>query len=182
MSSCTAQRINALGLLAIIGILGTSLFIQLILGELPCPLCIVQRAAFISVGIALTFNLIHGPDTRHYGMIVVGSLLGMMMSMRQVFLHICPVAGESSGYGTALFGYHLYSLGALAFFLAALIAGIMMMVHSHFKNTDIDSCHCFLKGFLVLVFGLIIAAMFFLTLFECGMGICPDNPIKYLWL
>jgi disulfide bond formation protein DsbB len=182
MSNCTAQKINALGLLALIGILATSLFIQLVLGELPCPLCIVQRAAFISVGVALTFNLIHGPDTRHYGMVVVGSLVGMMMSIRQVFLHICPVAGESSGYGAAFFGYHLYSLGAIAFFLSALIAGVMMMFDKQLESPSVEKCKCRLKKPIIWVFGAIILVMFLLTLFECGVGVCPDNPVKYLWL
>ena len=49
--------LNMFGLLGISLILTVAFFYQLALGELPCPLCLLQRAGFIAVGMGFLFNM-----------------------------------------------------------------------------------------------------------------------------
>ena len=41
--------------------------------DLPCPLCTLQRAAFIAAGFGLALNLIFGPRPSHYGVMILGA-------------------------------------------------------------------------------------------------------------
>src|ERR1700722_5643939 len=54
-------RLNAAGLLAVSVVLIFAFADQLFLKDLPCPLCILQRAAFIVAGFGLALNLRFGP-------------------------------------------------------------------------------------------------------------------------
>ncbi|MEY4505012.1 MAG: hypothetical protein RL154_1309 [Pseudomonadota bacterium] len=168
--------INTLGLYALSAILGTALSVQLIAGEMPCPLCLLQRMAFIGVGIGLTLNLTNGLKTSNYGIIVVSALLGMAMSTRQVLLHIVP---PDLGYGEPLLGMHLYTWGLIAFFLITLISGVLLFLDSQFMaKTTKDK----FGDYAVKLFGLVIATIMVLAFLESGFAECPDNPVKYLML
>ena len=48
---------NLLALLAVNGSLSYAFFDQLYFGELPCPLCLLQRVAYVLIGIALVLNI-----------------------------------------------------------------------------------------------------------------------------
>ena len=175
MQTQQAYFINILGLLALCGILLTAVGVQIIGQEMPCPLCLLQRMAFVGVGIGLTLNLTVGLKPKHYGIVVVSSLLGMAMSGRQVLLHIVP---PDPGYGDPLMGYHMYTWAFIAFFLIILITGVLLFMDSQFakaKNTKLGDTTVKLFGFTV---GLILLLAFL----ECGIMQCPDNPVKYIIL
>lgn len=103
--------LNRLGLLGISLILAVAFFYQLALGELPCPLCLLQRAGFIAIGMGFLFNLRLGERGSHYAMILVSSLVTGFISIRQVSLHLAP---GDPGYGSALFGLHFYTWALIA--------------------------------------------------------------------
>ena len=55
--------IRAFDVCALIGlslILLVAFYYQLVLGEFPCPLCLLQRVGFVVAGIAAILNLTHG--------------------------------------------------------------------------------------------------------------------------
>ncbi|WP_415070276.1 disulfide bond formation protein B [Polynucleobacter necessarius] len=62
---------------------------QLYFGELPCPLCLMQRIGFVIIGCALVLNIRCGAHSSHYGCGIVGGLVGMMVSLRQVLYMFC---------------------------------------------------------------------------------------------
>src|SRR4051812_5424863 len=62
------RTLNALGLLGLTGILLVAFGYQFILGELPCPLCLLQRAGFAAAGVGLALNVSVGSRPSHYAM------------------------------------------------------------------------------------------------------------------
>ncbi len=85
---------------------GAALILLPALGELPCPLCLLQRIDFIALGRGLLLNMRFGPSPLHYGLVIAAALFGAAAAGRQVLLHIVPGSGA---YGSPLFGLHLYT-------------------------------------------------------------------------
>src|SRR5699024_1702806 len=85
---------------------------QLVLHELPCPLCLLQRGCLVAVAIGLMLNVRFGASPRHYAMVLLAAVLGGATAGRQVLLHIVPGSGA---YGSALFGMHFYTWAFIAF-------------------------------------------------------------------
>lgn len=75
-------------------LLGFGYYLQYGAGLEPCPLCILQRAAFFFVLLAGTAAAIHGPGktgARIYGgLIAAGALIGGGIAARQVWLQHLP--------------------------------------------------------------------------------------------
>lgn len=171
--------INILALAGVCGILAMAFFWQLVYNDLPCPLCLLQRVAFVLVGIGLLMNVRFGPSALHYGVIVLSSVGGAFAAGRQVLLHIAP---GDTGYGPPFLGLHFYTW-ALVLFVAFLIyAGIMLML----DRRCVDASHRWPASSLVQgvmwLFFVLVAANLVSTLLECGLGACPDDPTSYLWL
>jgi disulfide bond formation protein DsbB len=107
-------------LIAVCGVLLGSLTYQFVLGELPCPLCVIQRLAFLlaCVGpIGILLRAAQGRSdsalqARGFGMTILASLVGAAASVRQILLHIVP---PDPGYGPPVLGLHLYSWALLIF-------------------------------------------------------------------
>ncbi len=67
MTLLHARTLNALGLLGCCAILLVAFGYQFALGELPCPLCLLQRAAFAASGVGFALNVRFGPGRRMTG-------------------------------------------------------------------------------------------------------------------
>ena len=172
--------LNMLGLLGISLILTVAFTYQLALGELPCPLCLLQRAGFIAVGMGFLFNMRLGERGSHYAMILVSSLVTGFISMRQVSLHLAP---GDPGYGSALFGLHFYTWALIA------AVGIVCYVALVFVLKDVAGERggaALMNGpasnAVFAIFALLVAANLLSTVLECGAGQCDDNPVRYLLL
>ena len=62
MPSDLSRLLNALGLIAVDTVLALAFIDQLWFRDLPCPLCILQRAGFTAAGFGLALNLLFGPQ------------------------------------------------------------------------------------------------------------------------
>ena len=168
---------NQLALAAVVGSLSYAFVDQFYLGELPCPLCLMQRIGFVIIGFALVLNIRCGAHSSHYGWGILGGLTGMMVSLRQVFLHILP---GDQGFGSTFLELHFYTwafVGSLA-----LLAGMAILLM--LPNREVRSRSWFANA-LVITFILLVLANLISTLLECGIGACADDPIKYdgwIWL
>src|SRR6478735_4709324 len=100
MTRSLAITLNALGLYAIALVLIVAFAAQLVLHELPCPLCLLQRIQFAVLAIGPILNIRWGPRPSHYALSLLAAAAGAAFSTRQVLLHIMP---GDAGYGTALF-------------------------------------------------------------------------------
>ncbi len=82
------------GALLCIGLIAAALYFQYTVGLEPCPLCIVQRVAFMGVGGILLLGFLHNPHgfgRRIYACLAgVIALLGVAVAARHVWLQNLP--------------------------------------------------------------------------------------------
>ena len=168
---------NQLALAAIIGMLSYAFVDQLYFGELPRPLCLMQRMGFVIIGFALVLNIRCGAYSAHYGWGIIGGLVGMTVSLRQILLHILP---GDKGFGTTFLELHFYTWAFVGYI--GLIAGLAILLM--LPNRDVRS-RSLLANTLVILFIILVFANLASTLLQCGLGPCADDPVKYegwLWL
>ena len=178
MTANLSRLLNALGLLAIDAVLLLAFADQLWFHELPCPLCILSRAAFIAAGFGIALNLVFGPQPSHYGLTLLGASAGAAISIRQILLHIVPDTGS---YGSPVFGLHLYSWALIIFGLMVVGTGLMLQFDRQF--TQVEPVPNKLKIMLVsafMVFAALAVGNVISTLMICGVGLCPKDPAGYL--
>jgi disulfide bond formation protein DsbB len=177
MTADLSRLLNALGLLALDTVLALAFVDQLWFRDLPCPLCILQRAGFFAAGIGIALNLVFGPKPSHYGVAIIGAIAGGIISMRQILLHIVPGTGS---YGNPVFGLHLYTWAFITAVVIILGCAIMLLDDRQFSRAEPMSVR--LKAlplsalllFLVLAIGNVVS-----TVALCGGGLCPDSPTGY---
>ena len=141
---------NQLALAAIIGMLSYAFIDQLYFGELPCPLCLMQRMGFVIIGFALVLNIRCGARSAHYGWGIIGGLAGMMVSLRQVLLHVLP---GDKGFGATFLELHFYTWAFVGY--VGLIAGLAILLM--LPNRDVRSRSLF-ANILVILFITIVFA------------------------
>jgi disulfide bond formation protein DsbB len=84
----------AAGFLVCAGLIGFAYYLQYFQGQEPCPLCILQRVAFIGLMAVFLVAAVHGPG--HIGAMVYGGLLlltaavGAAIASRHVWLQHLP--------------------------------------------------------------------------------------------
>ena len=179
MTPAISMLLNALGLLAVSATLLFAFADQLIDGDLPCPLCILQRAGLVAAGFGLALNLRFGARPSHYGMIILGAVAGGAVAVRQVLLHIVPGSGA---YGNPFLGLHFYTWDFIISVVIVIGGAVMLMFDRQFgagepKQAVRGVGLASLALFLVLALGNGIS-----TVLLCGGGLCPDNPTGYLLL
>ncbi len=113
-------------------ILAVAFGVQLILGEPPCPLCVVQRIALMMCALGPLHMLLeaHKGELGYRavavgsGISIVAALLGATAATRQVLLHILP---GDTGFGSPLLGVHLYTWSLIAF-ISQIAASAVMLI------------------------------------------------------
>ncbi len=93
-------------LATIAGILTTAMVMQYAFGELPCPLCLLQRAAMFGVCFGIIRHFRDGASDRNYGIAQVFALLLLVIAVRQTLLDIAPRPGHAY-VGSAVLGLHM---------------------------------------------------------------------------
>jgi disulfide bond formation protein DsbB len=175
MKPQTAVMMNVVALYAIAGVLIAAFAMQLALGELPCPLCLLQRALFCALAAGPILNLHYGPRASHYALSILAALVGAAISVRQILLHILP---GDPGYGSAVLGYHYYTWAFLLFVAAIALATVMLLFDRQFEGEDPPS-RSLAGGIAVWLVIALVATNAFSTLAICGFAACPDNPVRY---
>jgi len=96
-----------LSMMAVIaGILTTAMTLQYVEGELPCPLCLLQRAAMLGVCFGIIQQFRHGYSYFNVGVCLAFSVFLLIVSVRQTLLDIYPRPGHAY-VGSAVFGLHM---------------------------------------------------------------------------
>lgn len=90
-----SSRSLFLGLFAVcVGLLSFGLYLQHVVGLEPCPMCIMQRYAFVGVALAALIGGLHSPErngTRIYaGVILLLALTGAGVAARQTWIQLYP--------------------------------------------------------------------------------------------
>ncbi len=168
---------NVIGLVIVCIILIIAFYQQLTDHDLPCPLCLLQRICFIGVGLCLCMNLMTGIRISYYGLIVLSSLLGLGIALRQIFLHVSP---GDIGYGSPLLGLYLYTWSAIGFIIIIGLSAIALLFERGFYEPGQQPGRW--SYFWASLFLLLILANGISTLLECGPLICKDNPVHYYFM
>jgi len=174
MTRSLAITLNALGLYAIALILLVAFGAQLILHELPCPLCLLQRIQFAMLAAGPILNVRFGPRPSHYAVSLLTAAAGAAFAARQILLHVMP---GDPGYGSALLGYHYYTWALLGFVAAIILIAAVLLFDRQFGD-EAHPIGGFARAAVWLVLALT-ALNVISTLLECGFGACPDNPVTY---
>ena len=175
-----ARKLNFIYVMILGCVLLGSLTIQFVIDELPCPLCLLQRLAFLCVCVGPLLNLRYGIRPAHFGVTILAAVFGMLVSVRQILLHIVPGTG---GYGTPVWGMHLYSWAFIIYLSAIGVAGLMLLFEQTFHDAWSDGIvhHDWMTKVSFLVIGGVAVIMTVAAFAECGYLECPDNPKSY-WL
>ena len=178
MPGDVAKLLNALALMAVDTVLALAFVDQLWFSDLPCPLCILQRAGFTAAGFGLALNVIFGPKPSHYAVVILGAAAGATISMHQILQYVVPGTGS---YGNAIFGLHLYTWSFIAFSLMIVGSAIMLLDDRQFSRAEAMSSRLrplpvtAVATFILLAIGNVVS-----TLLLCGGGFCPETPGGYL--
>jgi disulfide bond formation protein DsbB len=177
MAPALAVTLNALGLYAIALVLAAAFAAQLLLHELPCPLCLLQRIQFALLAVGPVLNIRFEPRPSHYALSLLVAVAGAAFAMRQILLHIMP---GDPGYGSALLGYHYYTWAFIGFAVAIVAIAAMLLFDRQFEDGKAQAIEpgAFARTAAWLVIGLT-ALNVVATLLECGFAACPDNPVDY---
>jgi disulfide bond formation protein DsbB len=90
----TARLGYGLGLLICVALLAFALYLQHVEHQEPCPLCILQRGAFVGMTILFAIAALHGPRRRgamiYTTLLVIVAGIGGAIAGRQVWLQLLP--------------------------------------------------------------------------------------------
>jgi disulfide bond formation protein DsbB len=156
-----------------------ALFYQFAFHELPCPLCLLQRVGLFCIAFGAIMNLKHGKAFKYDFIIIISSVYGLIVAMRQVLLHIIP---GDAGYGSKFLDLHFYTWNDIISFLFIILVSLSPM----FKNINLNNILLhfsistkLITKFLFLAFLMLLLINVISVYMECGFMQCPDNPIKY---
>jgi len=172
------RTFDTLALFGLSAVLLVAFYYQFALGELPCPLCALQRVGFIVAGVALMLNLRSGYSPAHYGLVLLTSVAAGGASLRQIALHVVPGSGS---YGSALLGWHFYTWAFVAYGALVVYVGAMLLVTRAPQAGERAPRLGFFAKLACVLLVVVAAANAAAFLLECGLGPCPDNPVRYLW-
>lgn len=169
------------------GVVCGGLLFQFVRWEHPCPLCIVQRMfmllACIGAGHIVRQGLTGAIARRDYmmgwGLALVACVAGSFASWRQTMLHILP---GDQGYGSEVFGLHLYVWAWILFQASVLAIGILMAFAHTTADRSIPEYGAYQPvGRIALWFlGMVIVVNLVAVFLEEGLHwFLPDDPTRY---
>lgn len=169
--------------LAYCGVLLAAFGVQFIKGEYPCPLCILQRMAMVLVCFgpvyiiskARTGSVSLRDYATGYGMSIVAAVAGMVMSSRQVMLHIQPT---DPGYGEPVMGLHLYTWALITFLIVIVFCGVSLIFARELTPSGVRY-GLLSKATIWLFLGIVAAELVTVFFLEGFHWYLPDNPTRY---
>ncbi len=174
----TSERIlNIVELSGILVMLLLAFVLQVVLNELPCPLCLLQRIGFFGVAFGFLLNLRFGLRPSHYAIVLISALYTGFVALRQIALHVVPGSGT---YGDPVFGLHLYTWCFVVSMLIVIFTTLMLGVDRQYRRAHHSNVRWrYLTHFLFIAVTLLILTNLVSAILECGIQTCPDNPVHY---
>ncbi len=170
--------------LAICGVLAGAFVVQFGEGEVPCPLCILQRMAMMLCALGPAYVILQGRDGQvsatgfatGYGLSVVAAACGACISARQVLLHIVP---PDPGFGSPVFGLHLYTWALVVFGVVLLMSGLNVIFIREMLPDPQVTVGWVSQGVICLFAVIIVANMVVVFCQEGLHWTLPDDPTRY---
>ncbi len=169
---------NTVMICAMFAVLMGAFVVQVFWHELPCPLCMLQRAGFIAMIYGLLMNLRYEIKPFHYTITLISGLFTAAVALRQIVLHIIPGSGS---YGSSVMGYHLYTWSFIAAVLVILGVSVLLGSNRQYSVNKRDK-HWELAAKILFDIAIILIIANIISVFAiCGIGYCPDTPTGYLF-
>jgi disulfide bond formation protein DsbB len=172
-----SHMLNALAVFGICISLLAAFYFQLIVGEIPCPLCMMQRIGLMLVGFGFFLNVRFGPSAIHYAIVIISAMVGAGASLRQVLLHVEP---GDPGFGSAIFDYHMYTWGFVAFMASIIFTAVMIVLdRNRLAGGTVHASNWIANtlGGILLALGI---GNLVSDLLVCGFAVCSGDPQGYI--
>jgi disulfide bond formation protein DsbB len=163
-------------MLVIAAILTAAMTLQYVYGELPCPLCLLQRLALFGVCFGLMQNLRNGFSYRNSGPSMLFAIFLLIVSVRQTLLDIYPRPGHEY-IGSAVLGLHMpvwSILIALALLVAFAIKLSVLGGAERLRDVRADAFpHLNRLAVILSIYLIALCAVNFVSVvMQCGLGEC----------
>ncbi len=94
LNNIASRWLYLAGALVIGGLFGAALYLQYVLHQEPCPLCMIQRFVFISMAAVFVLGFLHNPKrigARVYGaLLALFALFGVAVASRHIWIQHLP--------------------------------------------------------------------------------------------
>jgi disulfide bond formation protein DsbB len=179
--AATLDRVLLVTMLtALAAVLTAAMVMQYAFGEIPCPLCLLQRYAMFGCCLGIVMQLRAADSERGAGIGALFALLLLVISVRQTLLDLFPRPGHAY-VGSAVFGIHLPVWSVLI--AAALLAGFaarLALFGGLRTISDKLSPISRLTQALAFYVVLICAINFVSVVVQCGTGECHTTGYALL--
>lgn len=168
----------------IAGILTTAMALQYAKGELPCPLCLLERVAMLGVCFGIMLNFRRGFSYQNTGFSLLFSIVLLIIAVRQSLLDIYPRPGHEY-IGSAIFGIHMpvwSIIIALSLLTAYAIKLAILGGDEYLRETELADFPAISK--IADILSLYVIAICVINLasvvLQCGLGECHTFNYKLL--
>jgi disulfide bond formation protein DsbB len=168
-------------ILAMAAILTSAMIFQYHGGEIPCPLCLLQRVAMFGVCFGVILHFRHGYSTRNDGVSMLFALFLLIVSARQTLLDIYPRPGHSY-IGSAVLGLHMpvWSVVIAVAILVAFAIKLAVLGGEHLRDRQPSP----MLGRLARLLSLYVIAICLINLgsvaIQCGADACHTTEYRLL--
>jgi disulfide bond formation protein DsbB len=168
-------------MLTIAAILTVAMVLQYYGGEIPCPLCLLQRVAMFGVCFGIMLHFRHGTSARNDGLSMLFALLLLIISVRQTLLDIYPRPGHSY-IGSAILGLHMpvWSVVIATAILLAFAIKLAVLGDGHRHDPQPSPALGRLARLLSLYVIMICLINFGSVFVQCGVDACHTSGYKLL--
>lgn len=162
-------------------ILTTAMVLQYAAGEIPCPLCLLQRVAMFGICFGIMAHCRDGHDGRNIGISLVWALFLLLVSVRQVLLNIVKRPGHAYP-GSAVLGLHMPVWSVVIAFavLLALAAVLALFDGERLKAATPLPVLQRLGGVLSLFVIALCLVNLVSSVLQCGLGACHTTGYSLL--
>jgi disulfide bond formation protein DsbB len=175
---------NFVDIVGVLIVSAAAIILQLVLHELPCPLCLLQRVGLMGIAFGYLLNIMYGNRANHYAYSSIAAIATSFIALRQVLLHIVPGSGY---YGDPVLGLHMYTwvfvicIVAIAWNMLIVIIYPEDLRHERLIRKVKIGKNPIVKT-IIYAYVATIAINIGLTFLECGVTQCPDDPVSYMIL
>lgn len=182
MMAATLDRLILVLMLAVLAaILTAAMVMQYAFGEIPCPLCLLQRVAMFGCCFGLIVQLRSDNSERGTGIALIFAVLLLVISVRQTLLDLFPRPGHDY-VGIAVFGVHLpvwSVIIAVAFLLGFAVRLALFGGARGEPDAERDSSGAVVR--MVVLYVIAICAINFLSVIaQCGLDQCHTFGYRLL--
>ncbi len=182
--ACLNYVYLSLVMLVIAGILTAAMTLQYVNGELPCPLCLLERVAMFGVCFGIMLNFRREFSYQNTGFSLLFAIVLLVIAVRQSLLDIYPRPGHEY-IGNAIFGIHMpvwSIIIALCLLTAYAIKLAILGGDEYLREAEVAEFPAIRK--IADILSLYVIALCLINLvsvvLQCGFGECHTFNYKLL--